>query len=60
LLMGARGSQVVPNNQLGGTNVVYNINAVDAMSFKQMIARDPSFIYAVSQQGAKSIPSTRR
>ena len=60
LLMGARGSQVVPNNQLGGTNVVYNINAVDAASFKQMIARDPSFIYAVSQQGAKSIPSTRR
>jgi lambda family phage tail tape measure protein len=61
LLMGARGSQVVPNNQLSsGTTVVYNINAVDAMSFKQMVARDPSFIYAVSQQGAKSIPSTRR
>lgn len=61
LLMGARGSQVVPNNALGGqTTVVYNINAVDAMSFKQMVARDPSFIYAVSQQGAKSIPSTRR
>jgi len=60
LLMGAAGRNVIPNNQLGGTNVVYNINAVDAMSFKQMIARDPSFIYAVSQQGAKSIPSTRR
>jgi phage-related minor tail protein len=56
---------VVPNNKLssqgvGSTNVIYNINAVDAMSFKQMVARDPSFIYAVSQQGAKSIPSTRR
>ena len=54
---------VIPNNQMGGmgmSNVVYNINAVDAMSFKQMVARDPSFIYAVSQQGAKSIPSTRR
>jgi len=61
LLMGAAGRNVIPNNQLGGqTTVVYNINAVDAMSFKQMIARDPSFIYAVSQQGAKSIPSTRR
>jgi len=60
LLMGAAGRSVVPNNQMGGTTVVYNINAVDAMSFKQMVARDPSFIYAVSQQGAKSIPSTRR
>ena len=61
LLMGAAGRNVIPNNQLGGgTTVVYNINAVDAMSFKQMVARDPSFIYAVSQQGAKSIPSTRR
>ena len=61
LLMGAAGRSVIPNNQLGGgTTVVYNINAVDAMSFKQMVARDPSFIYAVSQQGAKSIPSTRR
>jgi lambda family phage tail tape measure protein len=36
-------------------NVTYNINAVDAVSFKQMIARDPSFIYAVSQQGAKGV-----
>ena len=52
---------VVPNNALvGNTSVTYNINAVDAMSFKQMIAADPSFIYAVTQQGAKSVPSTRR
>lgn len=39
-----------------GTNVTYNINAVDAMSFKQMIARDPSFIHAVALQGAKGTP----
>ena len=53
---------VVPNNQMAAasTYVTYNINAVDAMSFKQMVAADPSFIYAVSQQGAKSIPQTRR
>jgi lambda family phage tail tape measure protein len=43
----------------GTTNVTYNINAVDAMSFKAMIAADPSFIYAVSQQGAGSIPGRR-
>jgi len=44
---------------MSGTNVTYNINAVDAMSFKQMIAQDPSFIYAVSQQGAKGVPVRR-
>lgn len=57
LLMGASGSRVIPNNQLAGvTNVNYTIHAVDARSFKQMIAADPSFIYAVSQQGARTIP----
>ena len=51
---------VVPNNALGGGTVIYNINAVDALSFKQMVARDPSFIHAVATQGGKSIPGTRR
>jgi len=63
LISGAAGRNVTPNyglSGLGSTNVTYNINAVDAMSFKQMVAADPSFIYAVSQQGAKSIPQTRR
>jgi hypothetical protein len=43
----------------GSTNVTYNINAVDAMSFKQMLAQDPSFIYALSMQGGGGIPSRR-
>ena len=51
-------------NKLGGgaspMNITYNIQAVDAMSFKQMVARDPSFLYAVTEQGRKTIPSTRR
>jgi phage-related minor tail protein len=51
---------IVPNNALGGGTVIYNINAVDALSFKQMVARDPSFIHAVATQGGKSIPGTRR
>lgn len=42
-----------------GANVTYNINAVDAMSFKQLLAQDPSFIYALSQQGGKSVPGRR-
>ena len=40
----------------GSTNITYNINAVDSMSFKQMIAADPSFLYAVTQQGAMGTP----
>jgi len=43
----------------GASYVTYNINAVDAMSFKQMIAQDPSFIHAVAMQGGKGIPSRR-
>lgn len=60
LLLGASGRQVVPNSQLGSTqNVTYNINAVDASSFKSMVAADPSFIHAVAMQGARSIPGRR-
>ena len=58
LLVGAAGNRVIPNEQIGG-NVTYNINAVDAMSFKQMIAQDPGFIHAVAMQGGKGIPSRR-
>jgi phage-related minor tail protein len=55
---------IVPNNQLSSamntpTQVVYNINAVDAPSFRAMLAREPEFLYAVTQKGASSIPSAR-
>jgi lambda family phage tail tape measure protein len=40
----------------GGSNVTFNINAVDAQSFKAMIAADPGFLYGVAMQGAKGIP----
>lgn len=40
----------------GGSNVTFNINAVDAQSFKAMIAADPAFLYGVAMQGAKGIP----
>jgi hypothetical protein len=50
---------VTPNNQLGGS-VTYYINAVDAMSFKQLVAQDPQFIYALTEQGRRSVPQTRR
>jgi lambda family phage tail tape measure protein len=40
----------------GATNITYNIQAVDAMSFKQLVARDPEFIYSVTQLGARRLP----
>lgn len=43
----------------GGGTVTYNINAVDAQSFKAMIAADPSFIHGVAQMGARSSPARR-
>lgn len=57
--------KIIPNNQITGdamnraakpTQVTYNINAVDALSFKQLVASDPQFIYSVTQVGSRSIP----
>lgn len=55
-------ANIYPLNGMGGgvTNVTYNIQAVDAASFKQLVARDPGFIHAVAQQGAKGTGVTRR
>lgn len=51
---------VVPNDALGGGgSVTYNINAVDAMSFKQMLAQDPTFLHAVAEQGRRRLPGGR-
>lgn len=56
---------IIPNDQMsngmgsgvGQTNVTYNIQAVDAASFKQLVARDPEFIYSVTQAGARRLPA---
>ena len=68
-LVGERGPELfvpnsagsmIPNSGIsGGGNVTYNISAVDAMSFKQMIAKDPGFIHAIAMQGGKSTPARR-
>lgn len=53
-------ANITPLGAMGSTNnVTYNINAVDAMSFKQMIARDPQFIHAVATKGGQGIPVRR-
>jgi phage-related minor tail protein len=54
---------IVPNGELNGGGAVtvnYNIQAVDAASFRSLVARDPSFIYAVTEQGRRSQPSRSR
>jgi hypothetical protein len=58
IISGAAGRTVTPNNALGGT-VTYNINAVDAQSFKQMLAADPTFLHAVAEQGRRRLPGAR-
>jgi lambda family phage tail tape measure protein len=53
---------VIPNNMLGGGNVTtvnYNIQAVDASSFRSLVARDPEFIYSVTEAGRRSQPTRR-
>lgn len=53
-------ANITPMNQgQGSTNVTYNINAVDAQSFKQLVASDPGFIHAVAMAGAKGISGRR-
>lgn len=64
LAMFDRPGTIVPNNQLamaggGSTTVNYNISAVDAQSFRSLVARDPAFIYNVTEVGRRSNPSRR-
>lgn len=68
-IVGERGPELIsgpanitPLNNTGGGmggQVTYNINAVDANSFKQLVAKDPAFMYAVTEQGRRSLPSGR-
>ena len=63
-MVGERGPELIggPANitPMGGsTNVTYNIQAVDARSFQQLLASDPSFIFALTEQGRKSFAGAR-
>ena len=63
LFMPRGNGDIIPNNQLGGgaiTQVTYNINAVDAGSFRSLVASDPEFIFAVTEQGRRRLPNARR
>lgn len=62
-VVGERGPELVQGpadvTPMAPTSVTYNISAVDARSFKALIAEDPSFIHAVAMQGGKSLPGRR-
>ena len=57
---------IVPNGAFGGgqivnnTAVTYSIQAVDAQSFKSLLARDPEFIHNVAEQGRRQLPIRSR
>jgi lambda family phage tail tape measure protein len=51
-------ANVTPLSKLG-QSVTYNINAVDARSFRDLVARDPGFIHAIAMRGGAAIPSGR-
>lgn len=56
-----KGSGQNSSSMGGGQTVVnYNIQAVDASSFRSLVAKDPSFIYAVTEQGRRSQPTRSR
>lgn len=48
-------AQVTPLTGQGGS-VTYNINAVDARSFRDLLAVDPGYIHALAQSGANRLP----
>jgi len=61
--------RIIPNDKLGGmgsqtqvinTAVTYSIQAVDASSFRTLVARDPEFIHNVAEQGRRQLPIRSR
>jgi lambda family phage tail tape measure protein len=49
-------ARVGPSVSGGSQDVHYHINAVDAKSFQQLLAQDPSFLYALSLKGQRMLP----
>lgn len=62
-IVGERGPELIGGpasiTPMGGGSVTYNINAVDAASFKALVAADPGFIHAVAMKGAGNVPARR-
>jgi lambda family phage tail tape measure protein len=62
-IVGERGPELIKGSgtitPVMPSQITYNINAVDAASFQALVARDPAFIYSVTQQGARTIAGRR-
>lgn len=52
-------ANISPMNMPQPVTVNYNIQAVDASSFRALVARDPEFIYNITEQGRRSSPTRR-
>ena len=52
-------ANITPMQNQQPVTVNYNISAVDAASFRALVARDPQFIYNITEQGRRSQPSRR-
>jgi len=52
-------ANITPMTEAAPMTINYHINAVDAQSFRALVARDPQFIYSVSEAGRRSQPSRR-
>lgn len=59
ILSGVGGRTVTPNESLGGTSVTYNINAVDARSFQDLLASNPQALHAIAERGRMSMTGAR-
>lgn len=64
-VVGERGPELVTGPATvtplgGGQSVNYYINAIDARSFQELLARDPKFIHAIAEKGRQSISGNRR
>ena len=55
LFIPSTSGSLLPNGNMG-SQVTYNINAVDARSFQQLVASDPEFIFSVTEVGRRRIP----
>jgi tetrahydromethanopterin S-methyltransferase subunit B len=53
-------ANVTPLTSGMGGNVTYNINAVDASSFRSLLAQDPEFVHRVVQRGSSVSSIGRR
>jgi phage-related minor tail protein len=47
-------ANITPMDGMGG-NVTYNINAVDARSFQELLARDPAAVHAIVDRGRRQL-----